>query len=104
MRLSYTLEEEAIKISCTGKFRAQKDWTAFKDYFYSTLAENLGYKQVVISFEQPKIDLNILGLLLKYINIDGYEIHLLVLHYSCFRMLEDLLLLEKFNVKYQKVQ
>lgn len=104
MKLHHILDEGVIKISCIGKFRAQRDWMTFKDYFCSTLAKNKASKQVVISFEQPKIDLSILGLLLKYINIDGYEIHLLVLHYSCFRMLEELLLLEKFNVKYQKAQ
>lgn len=105
MKMEYHLPEEGgIKISCTGKIRSQKDWMSFRDYFCATLEEHKEQKQVIISFEQPKIDLGILGLLLKYINIDRYEIQLLVLHYSCFRMLEDMLLLEKFNVKYQKVQ
>ncbi|HIY43800.1 MAG TPA: hypothetical protein IAA23_02055 [Candidatus Helicobacter avistercoris] len=104
MRLEYHLPEDGgIKISCTGKFRVQRDWMTFKDYFCSTLEEHPECKQITISFEQPKINLSVLGLLLKYINVDGYEIQLLVLHYSCFRMLEDMLLLEKFNVKYQKV-
>lgn len=104
MRLHHTLEEGIIRITCADKFRAQRDWINFKDYLSSTLAQNSDIKRVTISFEQPKIDLSILGLLLKYINIDGYEIHLLILHYSCFRALEELLLLEKFNVKYQKVR
>lgn len=100
---SQLLEDNQIKITCTGKYKPQRDRMAFKNFFCSTLSQTPNSKSVVVSFEQPNIDMNILGLLLKYIQIDGYEIHLLVLHYSCFRMLEDLYLVEKFNVKYQKV-
>lgn len=105
MKLEYQISEDnEIRISCTGKFKIQRDWIAFKDYLCSILEKHKEVKQIIFCFDQPKIDLSILGLLLKYINVDGYEIQILVLHYSCFRMLEDLLLLEKFNVKYQKVK
>lgn len=97
------LEDNQIKIVCTGKYKPQRDRMGFKNFFCSTLAQHPQSKSVAVSFEQPNIDMSLLGLLLKFIKIDGYEIHLLVLHYSCFRMLEDLYLLEKFNVKYQKV-
>lgn len=96
------LEDNQIKIICTGKY-SQYDRGKFKNFFCSTLIQYPQSKSVIISFDQPSIDMSILGLLIKFIKIDGYEIHLLVLHYSCFRMLEDLYLLEKFNVKYQKV-
>ncbi|ANV98403.1 hypothetical protein BBW65_06165 [Helicobacter enhydrae] len=102
MKLRYEIEGSTLLMECKGKTTDAKSFIEFKKTLSNTLLANPQIKTIGITFDTFPLSTQILGLILKYINIDAYPIHIITSNYACFKTFEDLKLVEKFDVKYQK--
>ena len=97
MKISTVIESGKISFICQGKVT---NFLSFKTNILSTLKAHPHIHELTFSFNTHPIALNVLGFLLTLTK--SHSIQILLLNYSSFRHLEDLYLLEKFNIKYQK--
>lgn len=100
MKVNVSVEEEKIHFVCKGKFKNAREFLDLKEVIFSELAKNPTIQDLIFSFDTFPIDLSLLGVLLLLNR--KYKIQIFVTNYSNFKMLEDLLLLEKFNIRYEK--
>lgn len=100
MKFQVLFEEDKIHFVCRGKSKNAREFLLLKQAIFSELAKNPSIKDLIFSLDTSPIDLNLLGILLLLCRT--HKVQILIAHYSNFRMLEDLFLLEKFNVRYEK--
>lgn len=100
MKFHILTEEEKIHFVCKGKIKNNREFLDLKQAIFSEIAKNPSHQSFIFSLDISPIDLNLLGILLLLSKT--HKIQILITNYSNFRMLEDLFLLEKFNVKYEK--
>lgn len=100
MKMHISFEEDKIHFICKGKIKNSREFLSFKQSVFAEITKYPETQLLVFSLDVAPIDLNLLGLLLLVSKT--HKIQILITQYSNFRMLEDLFLLEKFNVKYEK--
>lgn len=102
MKIDTLFQDEKLIFVCKGKIKNQQNLSSIKKTIFTHIKKHSSLQSLVFVFETFPIDLSMLGLLLTLSNTKGYNVEILISNYSNYRMLEDLHLLQKFNVKYQK--
>lgn len=100
MKFHILFEEENIHFICKGKIKNSRELLELKQAIFSEIAKSPSPQSFIFSLDASPIDFNLLGFLLLLSKT--HKIQILITNYSNFRMLEDLFLLEKFNVRYEK--
>lgn len=102
MTISALQEEDKLVFTCKGKIKNQTGLLKIKKIVFANIKNNPSIRNLSFKLEAFPIDLSLLGFLLTLSNLHLLQIEILVSSYSNYRMLEDLCLLQKFQVKYLK--
>lgn len=100
MKFQILFDEDKTHFICKGKIKGSRELLDLKQAIFSEIAKSPLPQSFIFSLDTSPIDLNLLGVLLLLSKT--HKVQILITHYSNFRMLEDLFLLEKFSVKYEK--